>query len=70
MKSWVLTTKKLNCGGCNHYKNGRCHNDISYGLKVKKYTLGCTQHQGCKMVQIKQELMKKSIINRYGRYRK
>lgn len=51
MKSWVLTTKKLNCGGCNHYKNGRCHNDISYGLKVKKYTLGCTQHQGCNMVR-------------------
>ena len=53
MKTYVLTTKKLTCGGCNYYKNGKCHNDISYGLKVSKYNQGCTHHQGCKMVQIK-----------------
>lgn len=53
MKTYVLTTKGLTCGGCNYYKNGRCHNDISCGLKVTKNTLGCTHHQGCKMVQIK-----------------
>ena len=53
IKKSVLTTKGLTCGTCNHYKNGKCHNDISCGLKVSKHTLGCTHHQNCKIVQIK-----------------
>jgi hypothetical protein len=53
IKKSVLTTKGLTCGTCNHHKDGKCHNDISCGLKVTKNTLGCTHHQDCKIVQIK-----------------